>query len=67
MAIGRQKVEWNHTAALMAMQAELSRDRKKRKEPFTPADFHPWGAEARRVKAKKDMLPLSAMRRFFKG
>ncbi len=31
---------WNHTAALMAMLANIHRDAKRHKA-FKPADFHP--------------------------
>ncbi len=46
MADGRAREAWNHTSALLAMLANVHRDRKKR--PLQPADFHPYT----RAKAK---------------
>ena len=40
MAQARQADNWNHTAALMALLANVNRD-PKRGRPFKPADFHP--------------------------
>lgn len=40
MAQARQEDNWNHTAALMALLANVNRD-PKRGRPFKPADFHP--------------------------
>lgn len=49
MADGRSREAWNHTSALLAMLANVHRDRKKR--PLQPADFHPY------AKAKQGRLP----------
>ena len=40
MAQARQEDNWNHTAAIMALLANVNRD-PKRGRPFKPADFHP--------------------------
>jgi len=40
MAQARQEDNWNHTAALMALLANVNRD-PKRGRAFKPADFHP--------------------------
>ena len=40
MAQARQEDHWNHTAALMALLANVNRD-PKRGRAFKPADFHP--------------------------
>lgn len=56
MAHGRRREQWNHTAALMAMIAEVNRDAKKRPQPYQPADFHPMGGK--RAKG----LPLTPAR-----
>ena len=40
MAQARQSDNWNHTAALLAMLANVNRDPKKGRA-FKPADFHP--------------------------
>lgn len=40
MAEGEVQERWNHTAALLALQANLHKDPKKGRT-FKPADFHP--------------------------
>jgi hypothetical protein len=40
MADARQTDDWNHTAALLALLANVHRDPRKT-HPFQPADFHP--------------------------
>lgn len=40
MAQARQQDHWNHTAALLALIANVNRD-AKRGRAFRPADFHP--------------------------
>lgn len=41
MATARRRDAWDRTAAVMALIAEVNRDRKRRPRPYTPADFHP--------------------------
>ena len=40
MTEARQQDGWNHTAALLAMLANVNRDPKKSRA-YKPADFHP--------------------------
>lgn len=40
MAEATSTDRWNHTAALLALLANVHRDPRRRR-PFTPADFHP--------------------------
>jgi hypothetical protein len=40
MADAKQTDDWNHTAAILALLANVHRDPKKGKA-FKPADFHP--------------------------
>lgn len=40
MTQGRQRDEWNHTATLLAMIANINRDPKKGRAA-RPTDFHP--------------------------
>lgn len=40
MAEARSRQQWNHTAALLAMIANVHRDAKKTRA-FRPGDFHP--------------------------
>ena len=32
---------WNHTAQMMSLTANISRDPKRKPKPYSPADFHP--------------------------
>jgi len=41
MVEGRIEQEWNHTAMVCSLMANINRDPKKSKE-FTLADFHPY-------------------------
>jgi len=50
MAEARQRDNWNHTAAVMALLVNINRDPKKSR-PAKPADFHPM---VRRRKAGMD-------------
>ena len=54
MLDGRQMAQWDHTAAILAMQAEINRDRKKRRKPFGPGDFHPMVQQKRKKKRPKE-------------
>lgn len=40
MAEARQHERWNHTAALLALLANVHRDPRRRR-PVTPAELHP--------------------------
>ncbi|MFI4876628.1 MAG: hypothetical protein ACIALR_14860 [Blastopirellula sp. JB062] len=42
MAEARGRHDWNQTAALMALTAEINRDRKQRSRSFEPDDFNPY-------------------------
>lgn len=55
MVEGRSIAAWWHTAALLAMQANRDRDRKKRRSPYTAAEFHPHFAHQR----KREGLPVT--------
>lgn len=41
MGEARSQQAWNHTAAVLAMLANLHRDQRKKPSPYKPADFHP--------------------------
>ena len=41
MADARRKDQWSHTAAVMALTANVHRNPKKRSRPYSPVDFHP--------------------------
>jgi len=33
---------WNHTSTIMAMMANVNRDRRRQPKPYRPDDFHPY-------------------------
>ena len=41
MSAGRREHDWSIASSLMALTAEINRDRKKRGRPFKPAEFNP--------------------------
>lgn len=41
MIDARQRDQWNHTAYFAAAIFEVNRDKKARKDPFSPREFHP--------------------------
>ena len=41
MVTARQQCDWGHTSSLMALMAELKRNRRKKITAYTPADFDP--------------------------
>ncbi len=51
MAQSKSQDNWNHTAALLAMMANVNRDRKKKPTPFKPADFNPYAAGTKKMGA----------------
>lgn len=59
MIDGKQKVDWNHTAALMTLTANVNRGKSSDKQ-FTPADFHPYAdlVEKRKPKINKAAFEL---------
>jgi hypothetical protein len=50
---------WTHTARVMALIAEIHRDKTKRKNPFTAADFDP-------TKPKPKPVPMTATEQVMK-
>jgi len=55
MTQSRQEDNWNHTAALLTMLANVNRDPKKGRA-FKPADFHP-ALPARRNRTESPQSP----------
>ena len=41
MAEAKRKHDWNIASSVMALTAEINRDRKRRRKPFKPEDFNP--------------------------
>jgi len=59
MAQGRQKAEWARTSLLAAIGANPYRDTKKRKKPYSPNDFNPFGDD--KPVAKKPKMKISVL------
>lgn len=51
MAEAKRQHDWNVASTIMALMAEMNRDRKRRRKPFKPDDFNPY-AEMRAIVAK---------------
>ncbi|MCL2647560.1 MAG: hypothetical protein FWD61_11235 [Phycisphaerales bacterium] len=67
MTQSRQEDNWNHTAALLTMLANVNRDPKKGRA-FKPADFHPAFPTRRKHTESKPPAPLKGditMLKFF--
>ena len=60
MAEAKARDEWNRTAALMALTANINRDPKKTR-PFKPSDFNPYEAKNESVAKMKDLSVLKAV------
>ena len=58
MCEGRGRAEWGRTSSIMALLANIWRDRARRPTPFHPADFSPYGGSgtARGVPLTRDVL-----------
>ena len=42
MAEAKRQHDWNVASTIMALMAEMNRDRKRRRKPFKPDDFNPY-------------------------
>ena len=62
MCDARRQDQWSHTAALMALIANVHRNPKKRSRPYLPADFHPL-IERKRVSIEK--VGIRVLKRVF--
>jgi hypothetical protein len=60
MAEAKRQHDWNVASTIMALMAEMNRDRKKRRKPFRPDDFNPY-AEKRPVIAKGTVEQAAGM------
>ncbi len=45
MAESRRQHDWNVASTIMALMAEMNRDRKRRRKPFRPDDFNPYAVQ----------------------
>lgn len=55
MAEGRQRENWSHTSATLALLANAHRD-PKRRAPFRPQDFDPFAEKTPPPKAEVGIL-----------
>lgn len=56
------ETDWNHTASLMALIANINRDPRKRTAPFSISDFHPM---LQRVAAKPTPSDITSLKNVF--
>jgi len=59
MVEARQRDNWTHTSAILALTANCNRDPKKR--PLQPDDFNPFVVAKKKNKARIDMESMKAM------
>jgi len=48
MYIAKARVSWAQNATLCCLIANANRDPKRKRQPFTPADFNPMASESER-------------------
>ncbi len=44
MAEAKRQHDWHIASSVMALTAEINRDRRRRRKPFKPDDFNPYTA-----------------------
>ncbi len=52
MAEAKRQHDWNVASTIMALMAEMNRDRKRRRKPFKPDDFNPTQTKSRSLLAE---------------
>lgn len=45
MGEARRSENWDHTAQMLCLTANIHRDPNKREREFVPADFHPFASD----------------------
>jgi hypothetical protein len=60
MAEAKRQHDWNVASAIMALMAEMNRDRRRRRKPFRPDDFNPY-AEQKPIVARGTVEQAAAM------
>lgn len=60
MAEAKRQHDWNVASTLMALMAEMNRDRKRRRKPFRPDDFNPY-ADQKPIVARGTVEQAAAM------
>lgn len=61
------RAEWDRTATVCWMLAEINRDRKKRPKPFEIDEFHPMTTEVERRKKRTANVPQMSRLAFLKA
>lgn len=56
---------WNHTSQILALIANIHRDRKKQNKPYKPSDFHPVTQDAKK-RLPKIQTDISVLKCFVK-
>ena len=59
MAEGREEREWARASALLALVANVNRDRKQRPQPYTPDEFNPYSTKNRNRRKGSDAVKLT--------
>lgn len=68
MAEGRSRAAWGHTAAVMALIANVHRDAKRRPTPYAARDFNPYGqADGARRNASLPKVKISSLKDVIMG
>ena len=60
MAEAKRQHDWNVASTIMALMAEMNRDRKRRRKPFRPDDFNPY-ANQKPIVARGTVEQAAAM------
>jgi len=60
MAEANRQHDWNVASTIMALMAEMNRDRKRRRKPFKPDDFNPY-ADKKPIIARGTVEQAAAM------
>ena len=60
MAEAKRQHDWNVASTIMALMAEMNRDRKRRRKPFRPDDFNPY-ADQKPIIARGTVEQAAAM------
>ncbi|MFG0262178.1 MAG: hypothetical protein ACF788_07295 [Novipirellula sp. JB048] len=68
MAEARRQHDWHIASSVMALTAEINRDRRRRRKPFKPDDFNPYTAtKSVPVKASVEQVASLLGARFIKS
>lgn len=60
MVEAKRQHDWNVASMIMALMAEMNRDRNRRRKPFKPDDFNPY-ADRKPIVAKGTVEQAASM------